>query len=280
VESEGGETLIKIHPENYRFLQEHIRRQSGIVLDDGKDYLVEARLLPVAMEHGLKTLDDLCTKLRLLSDISLQRKVVEAMTTNETFFFREPAHFEALRSHVIPTLLELRRAEQKLTFWSAAASTGQEAYSLAMLLCEMGLDSWDIRIVGTDISSAVLDRAAAGVYNQVEIERGLPAVLRTKYCTQRSADSWEVKPILRQMTTFRLFDLRFNIRALGPFDVVFCRNVLIYFDQITKSRIVEDIRTALKPGGCLFLGGSEVSLPVGPGFSRAVASDTTFFKSV
>jgi chemotaxis protein methyltransferase CheR len=232
------------------------------------------------MEHGLKTLDDLCTKLRLLSDISLQRKVVEAMTTNETYFFREPAHFEALRAHVIPALLELRRIDQKLRFWSAAASTGQEAYSLAMLLCEMGLESWDIRIVGTDISTTVLDRAAAGVYNQVEIERGLAATLRTKYCTERSADSWEIKPILRRMTTFQLFDLRFNIRALGPFDVVFCRNVLIYFDPITKSRIIEDIRTALKPGAYLFLGGSEVALPVGPGFSRAVASEATFFKSV
>jgi chemotaxis protein methyltransferase CheR len=272
--------LIKIHPENYRFLQENIRRQSGIVLDDGKDYLVEARLLPIALEYGLKNLDDLCMKLRLLSDVSLQRRVIEAMTTNETFFFREPAHFEALRLHVVPALLELRRADQKLTFWSAASSTGQEAYSLAMLLCEMGLDSWDIRIIGTDLSSPVLDRATAGVYNQVEIERGLPPALRAKYCTQRRADSWEIKPILRRMTSFQLFDLRFNIRSLGPFDVVFCRNVLIYFDPITKSRIIDDVRTALKPGGYLFLGGSEVSLPVGPGFKRTVANETTFFKSV
>ncbi len=272
--------MIKIHPENYRFLQEHIRRQSGIVLDDGKDYLVEARLLPVALQHGLKNLDDLCGKLRLLSDISLQRKVVEAMTTNETFFFREPAQFEALRSHVIPALLEMRRADQKLTLWSAASSTGQEAYSLAMLLCEMGLDSWDIRITGTDISGPVLDRASAGIYNQVEIERGLPAVLREKYCTQRGPDRWEVKPQLRRMTKFQPFDLRFDIRALGSFDVVFCRNVLIYFDSTTKSRIIEDIRTVLKPGNYLFLGGSEVSLPMGSGFVRTSASDATFFKAV
>jgi len=269
-----------MHPDNYRFLQEHIRRQSGIVLDDGKGYLVEARLLPVATEHGLRNLDDLCAKLRLLSDISLQRKVVEAMTTNETYFFREPQHFEALRSHVLPALLELRRREQKLTIWSAAASTGQEAYSLAMLLCEMPLDSWDIRIVGTDLSSPVLDRAAAGVYNRVEIERGLAPALRTKYFTQRRDESWEVKPILRRMTSFQLFDLRFNIRALGPFDLVFCRNVLIYFDPITKSRIVEDIHTALRPGGYLFLGGSEVSQPMGAKFQRVVASEATFFKSV
>jgi chemotaxis protein methyltransferase CheR len=272
--------LNKIHPENYRFLQEHIRRQSGIVLDDGKDYLVEARLLPVALDHGIKNLDDLCAKLRLLSDVSLQRKVVDAMTTNETFFFREPAHFEALRSSVIPALLESRRADQKLTFWSAASSTGQEAYSLAMMLCEMGLDSWDLRIVGTDISSPVLERASAGVYNQVEIERGLPLPLRNKYCTQRTADTWEVKPILRRMVTFQLFDLRFNIRSLGAFDVVFCRNVLIYFDTTTKLRIIEDIHKALRPGSYLFLGGSEVSLPMGSGFTRMLASDATFFKSV
>lgn len=272
--------MKKIHPDNYRFLQEHIRRQSGIVLDDGKDYLLEARLLPVALDHGLASLDDLCQRLRQLSDISLQRKVVEAMTTNETYFFREPAHFEALRAHVLPSLIEARRSEQKLSFWSAAASTGQEAYSLAMLLCEMGLGAWDIRIVGTDLSSTVLDRAAAGVYNQVEIERGLPAVLRSKYCTKRADDSWEINPSLRRLTAFQLFDLRYNVCALGRFDIVFCRNVLIYFDPITKSRIVEDIHSTLKPGGHLFLGGSEVSLSVGPSFKRIVAADATFFRSL
>jgi chemotaxis protein methyltransferase CheR len=271
--------VSKIHPDNYRFLQEHIRRQSGIVLDDGKDYLVEARLLPVALDHGLKGLDDLCTRLRLLSDISLQRKVVEAMTTNETFFFREPAHFEALRTQVLPALIEARRKEKKLSLWSAAASTGQEAYSLAMLLCEMGLGLWDVRIVGTDIAATVVDRACAGVYNQVEIERGLPLALRSKYCAKREDDSWEIDPRLRRMTTFRHFDLRYNVRALGRFDIVFCRNVLIYFDPLTKSRIVEDIHSALHPGGYLFLGGSEVSLPVGPGFTRVVSGDATFFQS-
>jgi chemotaxis protein methyltransferase CheR len=270
----------KIHPDNYRFLQEHIRRQSGIMLDDGKEYLLEARLLPVAQNYGLKSLDDLCTRLRSLSDISLQRKVVEAMTTNETYFFREPAHFEALRTQVLPALIESRRTEQKLTLWSAAASTGQEAYSLAMLLCEMGLRSWDVRIVGTDISSNVLDRAAAGVYNQVEIERGLPVPLRTKYCTKRADDTWEIDPGLRRMTAFQLFDLRYNVRALGRFDIVFCRNVLIYFEPITKSRIVEDIHLTLNPGGYLFLGGSEVSLPMGPGFQRVVMGDATFFRSL
>ncbi len=272
--------MNKIHPENYRFLQEHIRRQSGIVLDDGKDYLVEARLLPVALDHGINNLDDLCTKLRLLSDISLQRKVVEAMTTNETFFFREPSHFEALRSHVVPALIEARSAEHKLAFWSAAASTGQEAYSLAMLLCEMGFDSSDIRIVGTDISTSVVERASSGIYNQVEIERGLPAVLREKYFTQCGLDRWEAKPVLRRLTKFQVFDLRFDIRALGSFDVIFCRNVLIYFDATTKMRIVQDIQSVLKPNSYLFLGGSEVSLPVGPGFARQVACDATFFKSV
>lgn len=273
-------TLTKIHPENYRFLQEHIRRQSGIVLDSGKDYLVEARLLPVAFDHGLKNLDDLCSKLRLLSDISLQRKVVEAMTTNETFFFREPTHFDALRSSLIPQLLDARRSDQRLDVWSAAASTGQEAYSLAMMFCEMGLDAWDIRIVGTDISTTVLERAAAGIYNSVEIERGLPAVLREKYFIQKAADKWEAKPMLRRMVKFQPFDLRFDIRALGAFDIVFCRNVLIYFDQTTKLRIIQDIRSALKPDRYLFLGGSEVSLPVGSGFLRTQACDATFFKSV
>jgi chemotaxis protein methyltransferase CheR len=272
--------LTKLQPENYRFLQEHIRRQSGIVLDDGKDYLVEARLLPIASDFGLKSLDDLCSRLRSLSDISLQRKVVEAMTTNETYFFREPAHFEALRVQVVPALLKTRPADQKLSLWSAAASTGQEAYSLAILLCEMGLNAGDIRIVGTDISSAVLERASAGVYNQTEIERGLPAPLRAQYCTQIDKDNWEIKPALRRMTTFQLFDLRYNVRALGQFHIVFCRNVLIYFDPITKTRVVEDIHSALRPGGYLFLGGSEVSLPMGPGFTRVVLGDATCFQKI
>lgn len=269
-----------MHPENYRFLQENIRRQSGIILDDGKDYLVESRLLPVAHDHGLKNLDDLCSRLRLLSDISLQRKVIDAMTTNETYFFREPQHFTALRSYIIPSLLKQRSAEKKLAFWSAAASTGQEAYSLAMTVAETELDSWDVKIVGTDICSPVLDRASAGVYNRTEIERGLAPDLRTKYCLPRGGDSWEINHSLRRMAHFQLVDLRFNIRTLGSFDVVFCRNVLIYFDPPTKLRITEDIRSALKPGGYLFLGGSEVSLPVGSGFKRVVAHDATFFQAV
>jgi chemotaxis protein methyltransferase CheR len=271
--------VTAIHPDNYRFLQEHIRRQSGIVLDDNKHYLIEARLLPVARDYGLKTLDDLCVKLRMLADISLQRKVVEAMTTNETYFFREPSHFAVLRSHLVPAFQRLRRPEQKLSLWSAAASTGQEAYSLAILLSEMGLGHSDVRIVGTDISEAVLQRASSGIYNQVEIDRGLPPHLRAKYCTQRDNETWEIKPAIRRMTHFQILDLRYNMRALGQFDVVFCRNVLIYFDSLTKSRIVEDIRSVLNPGGYLFLGGSEVSLNICPGFARLTMDEASFFQA-
>ncbi len=272
--------MSNIHPSNYRFLQEHIRRQSGIVLDEGKGYLVEARLLPLVQSYGLNNLDDLCNRLRVLSDLSLQRKFVEAMTTNETFFFREAHHFEALRTKVLPELISAGASERKLRLWSAAASCGQEAYSLAMLICEMGLDSWEITILGTDISSVVLERASAGIYSQLEIDRGLSRDLRNKYFTQRATDRWEAKPMLRKMVKFQPFDLRFNIRNLEPVDIAFCRNVLIYFDSTTKTRILEDIGLVMKPDRYLFLGGSEVSMPVGPRFQPIVLGETTFFKSL
>jgi chemotaxis protein methyltransferase CheR len=267
-----------IRPDNYKFLQEHIRKQSGIVLDDTKHYLVEARLLPIALDEGLRNLDDLCAKLRQAPPAPLQRRVVEAMTTNETYFFREPAHFEALKNTILPPLIAARRDVKKLSIWSAAASTGQEAYSLAMLLAEMGLQDWNISIVGTDLAESVLEKAREGKYSQLEVNRGLPVTMLVKYFARQQL-LWELKPTLRKMVSFQTLDLR-NIRGIGPFDIVLCRNVLIYFDVETKRQIVDQIRTNLNPGGYFFLGASEVGLSVGPRLTRLCTNDATYYQAV
>jgi chemotaxis protein methyltransferase CheR len=267
-----------IRADNYKFLQDHIRKQSGIVLDDTKHYLVEARLLPIALDQGLRNLDDLCAKLRQGPPPLLQRRVVEAMTTNETYFFREPAHFEALKNTILPPLIAARRDVKKLSIWSAAASTGQEAYSLAMLLAEMGLQDWTISIVGTDLAESVLEKAREGKYSQLEVNRGLPVTMLVKYFARQQL-LWELKPVLRKMVSFQTLDLR-NIRGIGPFDIVLCRNVLIYFDVETKRQIVDQIRTNLSQGGYFFLGASEVGLSVGPRFARLCTNDATYYQAV
>lgn len=268
-----------IRPENYRFLQEHIRKQSGIILDETKHYLVEARLLPIAADEGLRNLDDLCARLRLAPAAPLQRRVIEAMTTNETYFFREPAHFDALRNTILPSLIANRRDTRKLSIWSAAASSGQEAYSLAMLLAEMGLQDWDVSIVGTDLAENVLEKARNARYSQLEVNRGLPVTMLVKYFTRQQL-SWELKPALRKMVRFQALDLRYVSRDLGPFDVILCRNVLIYFDVETKRQIVDQIRETLNPGGYFFLGASEVGLSVGAKFTRRCTDDATYYRAI
>ena len=274
---EVKETLV-IRPDNYRFLQEHIRKQSGIVLDESKHYLVEARLLPIALDEGLRNLDELCARLKVSAPAPLQRRVVEAMTTNETYFFREPAHFEALKNTILPALMIQRRQSRKLSFWSAAASTGQEAYSLAMLLADMGLLDWDISIFGTDLSENVLEKAREGKYSQLEINRGLPVTMLVKHFTRQSL-LWELKPALRKVARFQTLDLRNTNRTIGPFDVIMCRNVLIYFELQTKLQIVDQIRTTMNPGGYFFLGASEVGLSVGPKFNRLCTNDATYYQA-
>jgi chemotaxis protein methyltransferase CheR len=267
-----------IRAENYKFLQEHIRKQSGIVLDDKKHYLVEARLLPIALDEGLRNLDDLCAKLRQPAPLQLQRRVIEAMTTNETYFFREPAHFEALKHTILPPLIAARKDTKKISIWSAAASTGQEAYSLAMLLADMGLADWDISITGTDLAESVLEKAREGKYSQLEVNRGLPVTMLVKHFT-RNQLLWELKPALRKMVRFQALDLRNIGRGLGPFDIIWCRNVLIYFDVDTKRQIVDQIRTTLNPGGYFFLGSSEVGLTLGTKFTRLNTNDATYYQA-
>jgi chemotaxis protein methyltransferase CheR len=266
----------RLPQEHLAYLRQHVYAGSGIVLDTEKQYLLEARLSPILRERGLASLSDLCTLLRSTEGSLLHRQVIEAMTTNETYFFREPAHYQALRETILPELAELRRNTRKLSFWSAAASAGQEAYSLAMTLLEMGLEGWNIEILGTDLCTRVLEQAQSGRYSQLEVNRGLPVTLLLKYF-RRAGLEWELKPEVRRMVRFRAFDLRSEMPSLGPFDVVFCRNVLIYFDMGTKTRILEEIHGSLFRGGYLLVGTTEAGLPQSDRYRRQTICNTVVY---
>jgi chemotaxis protein methyltransferase CheR len=235
---------VVVSPRNYTFLQQEIYRESGIVLDDDKHYLLESRLMPVARAAQLGSLDELCARLKAKTSPELGRQVIEALTTNETLFFRDMAPFEALRTRLIPELLEKR--SPRITIWSAAASSGQEAYSIAMLLKEMKSVDRPVEILGTDLSDQILDRAREAKYVQFEVNRGLPAPYLVKYF-KREGLGWQLKDEIRNMVKFRRFDLRQAMVALGKFDIVFCRNVLIYttrekLETVAVARLQRDER--------------------------------------
>lgn len=245
-------------PVEYDFLRQFLKTRSGLVLSNEKQYLIESRLLPVARKNGLQSIGALVARLRDARDAVLGEAVVEAMTTNESFFFRDKVPFDHLVQTILPDLLEKRAARRQIRIWCAAASTGQEPYSIAMCLKELGarLAGWRIEIVGTDISNEVLERAKAGVYSQFEVQRGLPIQHLLKYFTQ-NGDTWTISPDLRAMVQWKKFNLLESFAALGQFDVVFCRNVLIYFDQPTKSDILNRIAKVMPPDGYLMLGAAE-----------------------
>lgn len=269
-------SVSQIHPDNYRFLQEHIYSQVGIVLEEDKHYLFESRLTPIIRRLGLGTIDDLCALLKASRQTEISRQVVEAMTTNETYFFRDPTQYDAIRTVLLPRLIEERRDTKKLRFWSAAASTGQEAYSLAMRLVEAGLSDWNVQILATDFSSKVLERARSGKYQQIEVNRGLPAALLVKYFRQSGAE-WQLNDQVRKMVVFETIDLRHSMRALGPFDLVFCRNVMIYFDAQTKKNILKELHGTMFRGGWLMLGGVETAFGVEDLFERRTVGNATVY---
>jgi chemotaxis protein methyltransferase CheR len=268
--------IAEIRSENYRFLQQHVYSQAGIVLEDDKHYLFESRLTPIVRQLGLDSINDLCALIQATREPGIGRRVVEAMTTNETYFFRDPAHYEAIRTVLLPRLKEERRDTKKLRFWSAASSTGQEAYSLAMLLLESALSDWNIQILGTDFSSHVLERAQAGKYQQIEVNRGLPAALLVKYF-RRSGMDWQVNEPVRRMARFETIDLRKSMRSLGPFDLVFCRNVMIYFDAGTRKEILKELHGTLFRGGWLLLGGAETAFGVEEWFERQTVGSAVVY---
>jgi chemotaxis protein methyltransferase CheR len=266
----------KMPAENYQLLQEIVYRGSGIVLEQDKQYLFEARLISVARRHGLGSVGDLCTLLRATQGDAVRNEVVEAMTTNETYFFREPAQYEAIRNVLLPELRQQKETTRRLSFWSAASSTGQEAYSLAMLLLDQDFGGWNVQILGTDLSNPVLEKARAGRYLQLEVNRGLPASNLLKHFQRRGLD-WELNEQTRRLARFERFDLRSPMRSLGPFDAVFCRNVLIYFDVATRKQILREMHATLFRGGWLLLGSSETTLGMDELFERRSLGAVTVY---
>jgi len=273
----ASQTLTpNIFPENYRFLQQRLYSKVGIVLEDNKHYLFESRLAPIVRQLGLNSINDLCTFLHTQASVEIDQQVSEAMTTNETYFFRDPAQYEAIRTVLLPKLTEERKDTRSLRFWSAASSTGQEAYSLAMLLLQEGLSQWNIQILGTDYSSAVLNRAQSGIYQQIEVNRGLPTSLLVKHFC-RTGMEWKLSDTVRRMARFETIDLRNSMKTLGPFDLVFCRNVMIYFDDKTKRSIMKELHSTLFRGGWLLLGGAESAFGLDEWFERRTVGNTTVY---
>jgi len=273
----GSQTLVaEILPENYRFLQAHVYSEVGIVLESNKDYLFESRLAPIVKQFNLCSINALCELLIAKRNPEIGQQVVEAMTTNETYFFRDPAQYEAIRTVLLPRLKEERQVTRKMRFWSAASSTGQEAYSLAMLMLEEGFKDWDIRILGTDFCSKVVERASLGKYQQIEVNRGLPAALLVKHF-HRSGMEWQLGEAVQRMARFETIDLRKSMRTLGPFDLVFCRNVMIYFDNETKRKIMKELHSTLFRGGWLLLGGAESAFGLDEWFDRKAVGNITVY---
>jgi chemotaxis protein methyltransferase CheR len=245
-------------PLDYEYLRKLLKARSGLMLSADKHYLVESRLLPVARRNGLSNLTGLVTKLKGPDAEPQIVEVVEAMTTNESLFFRDKTPFDQFRETIVPALLAARATTRRIRIWCAAASTGQEPYTLAICLKEMGkeLAGWRVEILATDISTEVLEKAKSGIYNQFEVQRGLPVTLLIKYFSQVS-EMWQIVPEIRAMVKFQPFNLLDDFSSLGVFDVVFCRNVLIYFDQETKIDVLNRIDAVIERDGFLALGGAE-----------------------
>jgi chemotaxis protein methyltransferase CheR len=250
--------------DDFEFLSKFVRERSGLVLTADKTYLVESRLVPVARKFGAKGIEDLVVQLRGRPDQALVRAVTEAMTTNETLFFRDTKPFEQFTRVILPALTAARGAKRQLRIWCAACSSGQEPYSLAITLKEQAakIAGWRTDIVATDLSTEMLERAKIGIYSQFEVQRGLPITMLVKYFKQIEGDRWQLNPDLRQMVQYQELNLLGDFRSLGQFDVVFIRNVLIYFDPPTKQVILERVVQMMPEDGYLFLGGAETVLGV------------------
>jgi chemotaxis protein methyltransferase CheR len=256
--------------DEFDFLCKLLKERSGLVLTRDKAYLLESRLLPVARKADLKSVDELVGSVRMRPNGDLARDVVEAMTTNESFFFRDIKPFDQFKNFVLPELMKARAARRSIRIWSAACSSGQEPYTLAMLLAEQQakLAGWTIDIVATDLSTEILDKAQAGLYSQFEVQRGLPIQFLMKYFKQQG-ERWQIDAGIRSRVRFRIFNLLDDPGSLGSFDVIYCRNVLIYFDQPTKTTVLDRVSRILAPDGYLFLGGAETVLGISDKFQAS-----------
>lgn len=255
-------------PEEFDYLRDMLKARSGLVLGDEKRYLLESRLMPVAREQGLDSLSALVNLLKSESGDELRAKITEAMTINESFFFRDKTPFENFKNIMVPALLASpRAASRSMRIWCAAASIGQEPYSLAIQIKEIGapLAGWNIEIIATDISEDVLEKAKAGLYSQFEVQRGLPVQLMVKYF-QQTGSLWQVDASIRSMVTYKHFNLLEDYAPLGTFDIIFCRNVLIYFDPPTKSDMLGRMAKRMRPDSFLVLGAAETVIGIADDF--------------
>lgn len=259
----------------FGFVADLVRRDAAIVLAPGKEYLVEARLLPLARAGGHASVADYVTTLQARGSAADREAVVEALTTNETSWFRDREPFEALVAHVIPDLLRSNAGRRRISIWSAACSSGQEAYTIAMLMAEHVIPrGWTVDILATDISAEMLQRTKEGRYSQLEISRGLPAPMMVKHFN-KVGTHWQVSDQLRSMVRVQKFNLAAPLPPLPVFDVVFMRNVLIYFDTPTKKSILQRTRRVLSPEGYLVLGGAETTLGIDENWERIQAGRCT-----
>jgi chemotaxis protein methyltransferase CheR len=271
---------VTLSPPDYAYVRGLVRERAAIVLEDGKEYLVEARLTPVARKEGFSSLEEFISRLRSQVYGTLHRKAVEAMTINETSFFRDWRPFEVLRKTVLPELLVKNAASKTLHLWSAASSSGQEAYSTAILLREHfpQLGNWQVRVYGSDVSTEMVERSRQGKYLQIEVNRGMPAPLLVKHFV-RTGLEWHVKDEIKKMVEFQQGNLAGDWPTLPRMDVVLLRNVMIYFDTDTKKRILSRMRSLLKPGGLLFLGAAETTLNLDNAYERLTAEGTSYYRN-
>jgi chemotaxis protein methyltransferase CheR len=255
-----------VTPSDYEFLRKLLREHSGLDLSSDKQYLVESRLIPLARRVGLSGIAELVQKMKGGSD-ALTSDVVEAMTTNETFFFRDKIPFDHLRETILPALLQARANRRSLRIWCAASSTGQEPYSIAMCLKQFGLAlaGWRVEILATDLSQGVLEKSRAGIFSQFEVQRGLPIQMLVKHFTQ-VGELWQLNADIRAMVQHRQLNLLQDFSHLGTFDVIFCRNVLIYFDPETKVGMFDRLAKVLEPDGLLALGAAESVVGISEAF--------------
>jgi chemotaxis protein methyltransferase CheR len=246
-----------VTPSDYEYLRKLLKDHSGLDLSADKQYLIESRLLPLSRKCGLAGISELVQKMKGGAP-AIVAQVVEAMTTNETFFFRDKVPFDHFRDSIMPEVLKARAARKSIRIWCAAGSTGQEPYSLAMSLKEMSaaLAGWRIEIIATDLSQEVLEKSKAGIYSQFEVQRGLPIQMLVKYFKQ-NGELWQINADIRAMVQHRQLNLLHDFSQLGMFDVIFCRNVLIYFDHAVQQRVVSMLERHLAPGGHLFISHSE-----------------------
>ncbi len=265
----------------FEYICNLVRDKSAIVLEPSKTYLVESRLNPVARANGLASIDDLVDALRKPNSSKLTQAVIEAMTTNETSFFRDLHPFDALKTTLLPALIAARSRDRTLNIWSNACSSGQEVYTIAMLLKENfpDLGGWKVRLIASDLSTQILDKAREGNFNQTEVNRGLPLPMLLKYF-QKNGLTWQIKEDVRKMVEFRQVNLVETFPQLPPMDIVFLRNVLIYFAPETKRDILLKVKKVMRPDAVLFLGGAETTMNLDVPFAREQLGKATVYKPV